>query len=196
MAVLALAPGCRTLPPPDSSQLALLPLYQQRADMVTARADWSLEGRLAISDGREGGSGHLTWRQGPQITHMDFHGTLGRGAWRLDADPDGASLQFADGSQYDAGSVSELVAGQLGWQVPVEPLRWWVRGLAAPGPFDDREFDEQGRLSRLQQAGWAIEFGRYGSFDGLAMPLKMTARQDDRSVKLAVRQWRLQATDG
>lgn len=192
---LSLAPGCRTLPPSESAQAALLPLYQQRAERLAEHHDWTLEGRLAISDGRDGGSGRLAWAQGRQFTHMDFHGALGRGAWRLDADAGGAALQFADGSRYAAASVDELVVEQLGWQVPVEPLRWWVRGLAAPGSVDAREFDEQGRLTRLQQSGWAIEYGRYGTFAGLDMPLKMTARQDDRSVKLAVRQWVFSASD-
>ena len=112
-------------------------------------------------------------------------------AWRLLAGLNGAELEFADGRRYRADSIDELVRRQVGWQVPVEALAWWVRGLAAPGNPQQRVLDEEGRLSLLQQDGWQIEFGRYGMFDGEAMPARMTARQRDRTVKLAIRKWDL-----
>jgi outer membrane lipoprotein LolB len=116
---------------------------------------------------------------------------LGAAAWRLLADADGAELEFADGRRYRADSIDELVRAQVGWQLPVEALAWWVRGLAAPGRLQQRVLDEEGRLSLLQQEGWLIEFGRYAVVGGETMPARMTARQQDRTVKLAVRKWEL-----
>jgi len=190
-AAIAQLPGCATVRPLDAEQAARLPLYEQRAARLELRQTWALEGRLAVSDDRDGGSGVLSWRQRPGNSRMDFHGALGRGAWRLLAGADGAELEFADGRQYRADSIDDLVRGQIGWAVPVEALAWWVRGLAAPGKLQHRVLDEEGRLSLLQQDGWRIEFGRYGTVEGEAMPAKMTARQDDRTVKLAIRKWEL-----
>jgi outer membrane lipoprotein LolB len=161
---LAHAPGCSSVRPLDTEQAARLPLYEERA------------ARLG---------------QQPGGSRMDFHGALGRGAWRLLADTNGAELEFADGRRYRAESIDELVRAQVGWPVPVEALAWWVRGLAAPGKLQQRVLDEEGRLSLLQQGGWHIEFGRYGMTDGEAMPARMIARQQDRSVKLAIRKWEL-----
>jgi len=190
-AALSQAPGCGTVPPLDTEQAARLPLYEQRAARLEQRDSWSLEGRLAISDDSDGGSGYLSWAQLPGGSRMDFHGALGRGAWRLLADADGAELEFADGRRYRADSIDELVRAQVGWQLPVEALAWWVRGLAAPGRLQQRVLDEEGRLSLLQQEGWLIEFGRYAVVGGETMPARMTARQQDRTVKLAVRKWEL-----
>lgn len=120
---------------------------------------------------------------------MDFHGALGRGAWRLQASRFGAELELADGTRYQAPNVDLLVQQQLGWQIPVETLAWWVRGLAAPEDFDQRELDQDGNLLLLSQRGWQIEYGRYSQVGGIAMPVKMTARQADKSVKLAIRNW-------
>lgn len=190
-AALAQAPGCGSVRPLDTEQAARLPLYEERAARLGQRESWSLEGRLAVSDNSDGGSGFLSWQQHPGSSRMDFHGALGRGAWRLLADTNGAELEFADGRRYRAKGIDELVRAQVGWQVPVEALSWWVRGLAAPGKLQQRILDEQGRLSLLQQGGWHIEFGRYGMTDGEAMPARMIARQQDRSVKLAIRKWEL-----
>jgi len=190
-AALTQAPGCGTVQPLDAEQAARLPLYEQRAARLGSQDSWSLEGRLAISDDSDGGSGFLSWQQQPDSSRMDFHGALGRGAWRLMAGADGAELEFADGRLYRADSIEDLLRGQVGWQVPIEALAWWVRGLAAPGKLQQRVLDEEGRPSLLQQAGWHIEFGRYAMVAGEAMPARMTARQQDRTVKLAVKKWKL-----
>lgn len=192
--VIALLPGCATVGPLDTDQALRQPLYEQRAAHLGSLDHWALEGRLAISDDQDGGSGYLNWRQEAGSSRMDFHGALGRGAWRLLATADGAELEFADGRMYRADSIDDLVRGQVGWQVPVETLAWWVRGLAAPGDVEQRTLDEEGRLSQLQQHGWSIEYGRYGTVDGETMPLRMTARQQDRTVKLAIRKWELART--
>jgi outer membrane lipoprotein LolB len=192
---MALLPGCSAIRPVDGEQAARQPLYDQRVARLEQQDSWSLEGRLAVSDEKDGGSGYLSWRQQGASSRMDFHGVLGRGAWRLFADPDGAELEFADGTQYRADTIDALVRGQVGWQVPVETLAWWVRGLAAPGKYKSRLLDEEGRLSQLEQDGWSIEFGRYGAVEDVTMPLRMTARQDDRTVKLAIRKWELPSAD-
>lgn len=194
-AVAVLPAACATVPPSEQMQRARVPLYEQRFAQVSALDDWSLEGRLAISDEADGGSGQLRWRQQDGRTHMDFHGALGRGAWRLEADPTGAELQLADGSLRRADSVDALVRAEIGWRVPVESLAFWIRGLAAPGPLEHRQLDEQGRLNELGQDGWRVEFDRYTEVGSISMPVRMTARQDDRTVKLAIRKWRLSADD-
>jgi outer membrane lipoprotein LolB len=122
---------------------------------------------------------------------MDFHGALGRGAWQLQANPEGAELSFADGRQAWADSVDELVRSEAGWPIPVASLAWWVRGLAAPGEVERLELDEQGQPSDLRQYGWSVEYGPYGAVGGESLPMRMIARQGDRVVKLAVRKWQL-----
>jgi outer membrane lipoprotein LolB len=186
---LLLLPGCRAVPPVQVDHARQQPLYDARAARLNRIDGWSLEGRLAVNDGKEGASGFLRWRQEGASSQLDFHGAFGRGAWRLLADAQGAELEFADGSRYTAGTVDELVRGQVGWSVPVAKLAWWVRGLAAPGQVTGWQLDDEGRLSALQQDGWSIEFGRYGVVDELPMPLKLTARRDVRMVKLAVKAW-------
>jgi outer membrane lipoprotein LolB len=194
-AAAALPVACATVPPSEQAPGARAPLYEQRFAQLTAVDDWSLEGRLAISDDADGGSGQLRWRQRNGSSHMDFHGALGRGAWRLEADAAGAELQLADGSLRRADTVDALVRAEIGWRVPVEALAWWVRGLAAPGRLEHRQLDDQGRLSELRQSGWRIEFDRYEEIGPLSMPVRLTARQDDRTVKLAIRKWELSAPD-
>ena len=122
---------------------------------------------------------------------MDFHGALGRGAWRLVADAEGAELELADGTVHHADSIDKLVRLQLGWEIPVDSLSWWVRGLVAPGDYEDRMIDDKGNLSELIQGGWTIEYGKYDTVEGISLPRKLTAHQADWKLKLAIRDWQL-----
>ena len=183
--------ACSTIPPGSQELAARSLLYEDRQDQLVEAVSWSLQGRLAVRNDQDGGSGSFRWLEQPQNTQMDFHGALGRGAWRLVAEPAGVVLERADGSSQRAGTIDERVQGELGWAIPVDALSWWVRGLAAPGEVERRMLNETGSLAELQQLDWTIEYGRYRSFQGLELPVKMTARRQDVSVKLAVKDWDL-----
>ena len=197
LAALVVIQGCSSIPSTavteDPDWLAR---YEARSAAITAEPGWAFEGRLAVSDQNDGGSGHLRWREEPGMLRLDFHGAMGRGAWRLQSGPGGAELELATGELYAAATVEELVREQLGWHVPAVSLAWWVRGVQAPGTVGKRVPGPDGTLSELEQDGWRIEYGRYRDVGGILLPLKMTARQQDRAVKLAVREWTIGNDDG
>jgi len=188
--------ACSSVPVNEVEQSGWAGLYQSRCDDLVSLDQWSLEGRIAINDGHDGGSGRFNWRRHGEDSHMEFHGALGRGAWRLQADGGGAVLELANGETSRAPSVGQLVERQLGWEIPVDALAWWVRGCAAPGDRDWRRLDEHGWLMGLSQFGWEIEFARYADAEGIFMPLKLKASQDSYVVKLAVRDWLLGTDSG
>lgn len=169
--------------------------YEARQAAVSSWQNWSLLGRLAVSDGKDGGTGRLEWRSDPASSELDFRGTFGRGSWRLSMDDDRAILELASGDMWQARDVGALVREHVGWEVPVDALSWWVRGLAAPGRVESRSLDERGLLNLLSQRGWRIEFQRYGEFSGLSLPTRLEARRDGRQVKLVVRDWTFKAAD-
>jgi outer membrane lipoprotein LolB len=188
--------GCSSVPVSDVDQASRAGLHQSRCDELLIRDQWELEGRIAINDGRDGGSGRFNWQRHGNNASMEFHGALGRGAWRLQADGSGAVLELANGEISRAASVGQLVEQALGWDIPVDALAWWVRGCAAPGDRGRRELDEHGWLMGLSQFGWEIEYGKYADTKGIFLPQKLKASQDSYVVKLLVRNWLLRADSG
>ena len=184
--------ACSSLPRPVTDDSAAYALYEVRRETLASLDAWSLKGRLAVSNEEDGGSGTLRWHQSGASNRLDFHGALGRGAWSLESNDEGARLQLADGRSYAYDNLKDLVRKQFGWHVPVEALSWWVRGLEAPGGIEQRSMGEGGELAELQQSGWVIEFVRYHEQDGVLLPSKMIARQNGKTVKLAVREWILE----
>jgi len=162
-------------------------------DTLGSIDEWQLRGKISLDDGDQGGSGKLQWIVSPDNSTIDFHGAMGRGAWHLDISSGGAVLTQAGGNVYQAAGVDALVRQQMGWPVPVEALKWWVRGLAAPGPVKDKQLDAQGLLISLTQFGWKINFSRYSATGGVAMPARLDAKRESYRVKLAISRWQVSA---
>lgn len=165
--------------------------YQERSQKLGAMTDWSLAGRISLDDGNQGGSGKLQWRVEGDNSELDFHAAMGRGAWHLQIDPEGALLREANGTEQTAAGVNALIQQRMGWPIPVDALQWWVRGLAAPGDVEELNIDTQGLLSSLVQFGWQVDFNRYDSVTGMALPVRLDARRQNYRVKLAISRWRL-----
>lgn len=188
--------ACSTLRAPGAPSAAQERLYDERQQHLGQIQNWAIEGKLALTDGQDGGSGYFRWERGVHTDHMDFHGALGRGAWRLDAGPDGAELELANGELYRSANLDELVQRHAGWRIPVDYLAWWVRGLAAPAGIEGRALDDSGRLIELRQAGWVIRFDRYRSFGEVDLPVKLSASREEARLRLAVRDWTVEARAG
>lgn len=161
---------------------------QPREPVPPAMDSWKMQGRLALANGRDGGSGTLFWEQSPSSTQLQFHGALGRGSWRLAADRSGAVLTLSDSRQFRAPSVSELIERHIEWDIPVDALTHWVLGRPAPGTHQiGHGYD--GHIDLLQQFDWTIEFDGYRPISGHVLPRKIVARRGGDEVRLIVSDW-------
>lgn len=177
----------RQVQPTDGESAASA--FRQREQALAALTAWDLAGRLSIDDGAEGGSGRLGWKIRGDASEMTFRGAMGRGSWQLSSGPGYAELQRSDGSLSRGDSADELVHSEVGWQVPVNALRWWALGLPAPGGVELMDLDAAGRVLALQQAGWHIHYERYRSFGDVELPGRMDAVRGQYRVKMAVSDW-------
>jgi outer membrane lipoprotein LolB len=165
--------------------------YQNRFEKLSSISEWGLVGKISLDDGDRGGSGRLQWDVKTDSSELDFHGALGRGAWHLQINPEGAILKEANGNEQAAPGVNALIQARIGWPIPVDALQWWVRGLAAPGAIEDEQLDTEGLLKSLHQFGWRVDFNRYRAINGALLPIRLDARRDNYRVKLAIGHWRM-----
>ena len=194
--IAVLLPGCSSAPVRTSESAGAASAYRVRLNQLKSLDHWTLGGRLAISDGKDGGSGNLIWQNDGDETRISFHGAMGKGAWQLHAGPAGARIELANGEVHTASTVAALVVKEVGWQVPIDALSWWVKGLADPSTWESRELNENGQLVRLSQFGWEVEFGNYGEVSGSSLPSKLTARRGKYVIKMVVKDWDLKFEAG
>ncbi len=150
---------------------------------------WSLEGRISIITPEDAWSGSLIWEQTGDHYIIHIVGPLGQGAIQLDGGPDHATLKGAEQQEVSAEDPESLMVQTLGWKVPVAGLRYWVRGLAAPGPVKDFKYDEMGRPATLFQAGWEIRFTGFQQIHGKSLPAKLLLENERFKIKILIKSW-------
>ena len=155
---------------------------------VAALDGWQIGGKVGIRAPRDSGSGSLFWLQRQDYYDIRLSGPLGRGAARLTGRPGSVQLESSEG-RFSAESPEALLARQVGWQLPVSNLLWWIRGLPAPDSKSRVSLDAQSHLAQLEQDGWKIEYTRYGDFDGYMLPERLKLIGQDIEVTLVVKDW-------
>lgn len=177
--------GCAA---PGGVQQDVAETQAERERRILDREHWALRGRIAVSDGQDGGSARVNWEAGPEHYELWIYAPLAQGTWRLEGGPASAVLTGPKGS-FRGDDAQALLERHLGWHLPVAGLRHWVRGLRAPGPVESAEYDGRGRLASLKQQGWVVtytDWSRYPEFD---MPRRIEAEFPPYSVKLVVQDW-------
>jgi len=174
------------IPPAADPQQA----WQQHQLQLTALTRWAIDGRIAVQTGDEGWHASIEWQQQDDRYTIHLSGPFGQGAVQLEGDGERVTLRSGDEQPLVDDDPELLLYRQLGWRVPVNALRYWVRGIPAPGPAV-QELNPQGYLARLQQAGWNIEFRDYAHQGRQVLPGKVFVSNHKARVRLVIDQWTL-----
>ena len=150
---------------------------------------WQISGKIGIQAPQDSGSGTLFWLQRQGYFDIRLSGPLWRGATRLTGRPDAVALEVAGQGRFEADSPEALVESQLGWQLPVSHLLYWVRGLPAPDSRSRIALDPNGRLASLQQDGWDVQYLGYTEEDGYTLPNRIKLAGRDLKITLVVKDW-------
>jgi len=170
-----------------------------RVQALRDRPDWSFEGRVAVSKGRNGGSGRIDWRQQSRGYVVALSAPVTRQSWTLSGDSaqGGGRLDGVDGGPRQGPDAQQVLLEATGWDIPVNQLPDWVRGLvaadvAAAGQVDR---DSEGRPRRFQQMGWDIQYLDWYPAEGgrPVLPRRIEAVRGDAKVRLLVDGWVLDA---
>lgn len=194
-AAAALLAACVAQPvrqAPAVSSLVAEAAQAGRAAVLATHAQWSLQGRVALSNGRNGGSGHIDWHQDGSGYAVALSAPITRQSWRLSGDARRARLEGLQGGPREGNDAETLLREATGWTIPVAALGSWVRGNADAGlPAATLQFSTDGRLARLQQAGWTIDYADWQPQPGLAidLPHRLNASQGEARVRLVVDVW-------
>lgn len=192
--------GCSSLPAvaPDALPAASSPAARA-ATLGLAQGDcsaphWGMAGRVALSNGRDGGSGRITWSQGGGALHLEMSAPLTRQSWRLDVDAEGAVLRGISPDAQRGDDAARLLRDATGWDVPVQAMGCWLRAVEAdPARFGPAQIERgvDGLPKHLAQAGWSVDYAGWtpDPASGLPMPVRVTASRDANRVRLLVDRW-------
>lgn len=182
----------RQAPPSALPTARQLDALSQRSRVLAARPQWAFRGRIALSNGRQGGSGRIDWQQDGGRYAVSLSAPITRQSWRLSSDGQTARLDGLAGGPRAGGDAGALLREATGWDIPVAALSAWVRGTPAPGlAAADLQFDARGNLATLRQGGWTIFFAEWQpqAALGVDLPGRVEASQGQARVRLVIDAW-------
>ncbi len=186
--VLALA-ACAQAPVRRNADASLLAAQARREAALAAIPDWSLSGRIAISDGHDGGSGRIDWSQHGNDFDIRLSAPVTRQSWRMVRTDGHVRLEGLEGGTREGDDAQALLWQTLGWVVPVDALAAWVRGARAKPDDASLQFSADGAPSLLVEQGWTVDYRAWDATEPLRLPQKVFARRGDDRVRLSVEHW-------
>lgn len=171
---------------------SLLAAQIAREQTLAGNNHWTLEGRLGVSDGHDGGSGSIIWTQAGDHVDFTLRAPVTGRSFHLSGGADGATLEGLDQGTLYGADAADLLARALGWQVPLKQLRAWVLGLRAPGGDAHVTFAENRLPLQLRQDGWVIDYRDWFEDRRPPLPRKVFAQRGSYKVRLSIHHWALQ----
>jgi outer membrane lipoprotein LolB len=159
--------------------------WSQRMASLQEAGSWKLDGRAAAAVGTQGWQASLDWRQQGQATEVHLAGPFGMQAMVLTRTPEGVSLNGAPPNEAEIAQLQE----RLGFDLPLDQLRYWLLGVPDPGSAFDLTRNPQDRAQQLTQAGWSIDYDRYMPVGGDLLPSHLVLNREGVRVRIVVDHW-------
>lgn len=169
-------------------------LWQSHKDQVSRLNGWEISGKMGLRaqrrDGKiESASATLFWLQRQDYFDIRLAGPMGGGAARLTGRPGKVSLEAANQGSFQAESAEALLQQQLGWNLPISHLFWWVRGLPAEDSKSRLTLGSESRLAALEQDDWKVEYLSYVEQNGFWLPERIKLHGAQLDIILVIKDW-------
>jgi outer membrane lipoprotein LolB len=195
MLVPLLLAGCATVVPPTASD----PAAVEQAASRPYRDTISIGGRLSVRYQQNGNDeaihGSFNWAQDADRTLVTLFSPLGQTIAVIEITPTLSTLTQAGQAPRIADNVDDLVAGALGWPLPVFGLRNWLQGFAIDA--DGRRFvvsPLQNGSNVTTQDGWQIHYAAWQDDAGQIRPRRIdlersTAQAGNVAIRVVLDSW-------
>lgn len=189
LAALLLAAGCRTLPPGTPvGPGADAPWPEQRAALEKLDR-YGLNGRVAVAANGQGFSASLRYQQRVSQSDLALDGPLGIGGLRVEIDGEDIEIATSRGEKLDGQAARDELERRLGFQLPLNELRWWLLGIPAPGEASVNQDGGSGEIRDFSQGGWRVSINSRAAGLGFSLPQRLTAEREGARLKLFVTSW-------
>lgn len=157
---------------------------------------FTLNGRIGVQLEDRGFSGGVRWTHAAAGDDLWILTPLGQAIAHIEGDGSSLTLTTSDQKTYRARSAAELTRQALGWELPLAGLRHWVTGRSDPRTPAQVSYDPAGRIARLWQDGWEIEYLAFTDTSSGALPRTLAAQRQGLRIRLTVDGWRFDPAPG
>ncbi len=150
---------------------------------------WEFKGRVALRTSKESNILRIHWRQHQQNIALRIYGSFGKTYARLDR-VNGLSTLHVENKTYQDNNAEILLWRVLGWQIPINEMSFWIRGIPANSDFSPTiSRNKSGYLKTLNYNNWQVQYEKYKIFSAYPLPIKLKLTHPDLSLKFSIQNW-------
>lgn len=148
-------------------------------------ASWYFEGRVALTNEKDSISASISWQHNADRDEIELSGPLSQGKVTILVTADKVLVDDGENPKDYVGQVDAVVSEQLGVDMPVSSLRFWVLGVNQPSqPVVEQE-------GGFMQDGWQVGYRELQSVNSESLPRKINAEKNKTRIKLIIDRWKL-----
>jgi outer membrane lipoprotein LolB len=157
--------------------------WSRQRDQLQELDSWELRGRVNVRYDNESHTPRIIWLQQNVDYNIRLWGTFNAGATEIVGRPGFVTMEN-DGQTLSANSPEDLILEQLGYELPVSQLNYWIKGLPAPDSEAQLVFNELNQLTTIQQADWTINLSDMRQYGALNLPRRVELTRPRNDIRL------------
>lgn len=169
--------------------------WEQRRQVLEDITSWEFTGSINVRDSNDSQSSRIRWRQNNEVYTINLWGTFNVGATQIDGRPGEVTISQQGQNPVNTDSPEELLYQELGYELPVTELNYWIKGIPAPGLRADMQFGDNDQLMQFFQAGWQINYMAYTNFGTETLPTRIRIEKAPLRLDLIRLNWNLSQQD-
>ena len=191
LAVMLVLTGCAGLQPAPQRSASSPEVHQRHLASLADIQRFNIEGRIGVQTDGRGFSGATRWQHAEDRDTIGLFSPLGGQVANIELTRSGVVLTDGDGKSYTAPDAETLTRQTMGWTLPMRGLPDWALGRPSPDAIELAVWDAEGKLLRLQQAGWDIRYQAYVQSGDHQLPSKILMVSPKVNLKLLIERWQL-----
>lgn len=175
---------------PCAATLSIGQCFDEQQAKLKRITLFDLQARIAVKAESRSFSGATHWQHQLERDEIAILSPLGSQVAVISKRPEAVTLNAGEGKIFESKDIETLTEENLGWRLPLSGLSYWILGRPTPRLAEKLEWNPQGRLKKLEQEGWQIEYGEYGYYQSFWLPKKMVMTNPKLTLKIVVQEWK------
>ena len=157
--------------------------WAEQRTLIEQSSDWQLRGRVNVRYQEESHTPRIQWQQQDDNYRIRLWGTFNVGNTIITGEPNLVTMEH-DGKILTATSPEDLILENLGYELPVSYLEFWIRSLPSPNSESELEFNDLNNLSIIKQDGWEVSYPEVRQFSGITLPRRVEITRAANDIRL------------
>ena len=177
--MVGLISGCTNLAPPAVDNNNWIDQRSQLQELES----WRLRGRVNVRYDNESHTPRIQWQHEDRDYRIRLWGTFNVSNTTLVGRPGFVTFE-QDGRVLTAASPEELILQQLGYELPVAYLEFWIKGIPAPNSLANLKFNELNQLVSINQDGWTVTYTDPRQYGLVSLPRRVEVTRPRNDIRL------------